>query len=123
MNHSKLSESISHALAGLKHIFSSERNIRIQSIVAIIAVGLGAAFRLTEVEWLFLSSAIFRVVGHETLNTAVERLSDMVESREDFDIKHIKDMSAAFVLLSAIYSLTVGAIIFLPKIIQYITHL
>lgn len=115
-----LSDSIKFALDGLSHLIRTERNFRIQIIIAIIAIGAGAFFSITTVEWLFLFGAIFRVLGHESVNTSVEVLSDECEHKQDLDIKHIKDMSAAYVLLSAVYSLIVGCVIFIPRILQYI---
>lgn len=113
-------QSISYALDGLSHLIQTERNFRIQLIAGLIAIVAGAFFRLTSVEWLFVISAIFRVLGHESVNTSVEMLSDECEHKKNIDIKHIKDMSAAYVLLSAVYSIIVGVVIFVPKIIQYI---
>jgi len=115
-----LYSSIKFACEGLAHLIRTERNFRIQLIVAIVAVVAGAFFRITAVEWLFVASAIFRVLGHESVNTSVELLSDECEHKQDLNIKHIKDMSAAYVLLSAIYSLIVAVVIFLPRILQYI---
>jgi diacylglycerol kinase len=54
----------------------------------------------------------------EMLNTALEKMCDLVT--KDFHplIKCIKDVSAGAVLVCAAGSLLTGTIIFLPKIIQ-----
>ena len=54
----------------------------------------------------------------EALNTAIERLCDKIEPNKDDKIKIIKDIAAGAVLLSSIFSATVGAIIFIPHIIS-----
>lgn len=115
-----LFQSIVYAVEGLLYLGKTERNFRIQLAIGVIAIVAGAFFRITTVEWLFVISAVFRVLGHESVNTSVEVLADECEQRKDLDIKHIKDMSAAYVLLSAIYSIVVGIVIFVPKILQYI---
>ena len=115
-----LFQSILYAIDGFVYLIRTERNFRIQLTIGVIAIVAGAFFRLTSVEWLFVISAIFRVLGHESVNTSVEMLSDECEHKKNIDIKHIKDMSAAYVLLSALYSIIVGIVIFVPKIIQYI---
>ena len=51
-------------------------------------------------------------------NTAVEKLADMVSKDLHPEIKVIKDVSAAAVLVSAIAALVTGAIIFLPKLVR-----
>ena len=112
-----LINSFANALAGLLYAITTQRNMVIQLIIGIVTIAMGVRFRLSEVEWLFIISAIFRVIGHETLNTSVEILSDVCENRRDIDIKHVKDMSAAYVLLSALYSVIVGVVVFVPKIV------
>jgi len=118
-----LPQSIRHALDGLTHLFQVERNFRIQFTIGILAIVAGVYFQITTVEWLFVVSAIFRVLGHESINTSVEMLSDECEHRKDLDIKHIKDMSATYVLLSAIYSIVVGIVVFLPPLIEEVRYI
>ncbi|MCA1806503.1 MAG: diacylglycerol kinase family protein [Actinobacteria bacterium] len=114
MKAQSLTQSIQHAIDGLRYVYRTGRNFRIQIIIGILAIVAGAAYGITTVEWLFVLSAIFRVLGQESVNTSVEMLADECEQRKDIDIKNIKDTSAAYVLLSAIYSTVVGAVIFLP---------
>jgi diacylglycerol kinase len=120
MSSKSLFKSFIYAVDGIVYLIKTERNFRIQLTIGVIAIIAGVFFKLTEVEWLFVVSAIFRVLGHESINTSVEVLADECEQRKDLDIKHIKDMSAAYVLLSAIYSIVVGIVIFVPKILRYI---
>lgn len=51
------------------------------------------------------------------MNSALEKLSDLVEPNYNPVIKSIKDISAAAVLWSAIVSVVIGGVIFLPRII------
>ncbi len=53
------------------------------------------------------------------LNTAIEKLCDVVHEDVHSGIKKAKDIAAGAVLVSAIFSLITGLIIFLPKIIIY----
>jgi undecaprenol kinase/diacylglycerol kinase (ATP) len=52
----------------------------------------------------------------ELLNSAVESLADYINPEWNELIKKAKDYSAAAVLISAIISVIIGAIIFIPKI-------
>lgn len=112
----KFINSTMHAIKGIVYTLKTERNFRIQIVIAIITIILGFYYKLNSIEWMFISSAIFRVLSYETINTSVENLSDVCEKKKDIDIKHIKDTSASYVLLSAIYSVVIGLIIFIPKI-------
>jgi diacylglycerol kinase len=63
------------------------------------------------------------VISMEMLNTAIEKLCDVVHKELHPDIKRVKDIAAGAVLVSAIFSLMTGLIIFLPKIILYFKSL
>lgn len=56
----------------------------------------------------------------EMLNTAVERLCDLVQKEIHPVIKVVKDIAAGAVLLSAGIAVICGAIIFIPKILLLI---
>ena len=84
--------------------------------MSLVVLVLGVCFRISTIEWLFVVSAVFRVLSHEAINTSVEELSDVCESKKDLDIKNVKDTAAGSVLLASVYSLTVAGIIFLPRI-------
>ena len=55
----------------------------------------------------------------EMINTAIEKLCDVVHLEQHPLIKKVKDIAAGAVLVSAVFSLITAAIIFLPKIITY----
>jgi diacylglycerol kinase len=50
----------------------------------------------------------------EMINTIVERLLDVLKPRLHEYVKDIKDIMSAMVLISALSSVAVGLIIFLP---------
>ncbi|MNY66215.1 Undecaprenol kinase [compost metagenome] len=52
----------------------------------------------------------------ELFNTALEALADFASPGKHPQIKKVKDLAAAAVLLSAISALITGIIIFLPKL-------
>jgi diacylglycerol kinase len=56
----------------------------------------------------------------EMLNTAIEKLCDVVHKEIHPGIKKVKDIAAGAVLIAAFCSVITGAVIFLPKIIHFI---
>ena len=56
----------------------------------------------------------------ELLNTAIEKLCDVLQKNFHPGIKIVKDVVAGAVLVSALGSVCIGAMIFLPKIIHLI---
>jgi diacylglycerol kinase (ATP) len=74
-------------------------------------------FSLNQTEWMIIFLCFAVVLSFEIINSAIEKLCDLVCPQFNLTIKKVKDMSASAVLLSAIISFIVGCIIFLPKII------
>jgi len=64
---------------------------------------------------MFISFAICGVLALELVNTAVERVVDLVTKEFHPLAKQAKDIAAGAVLLYAILSVVIGCIIFLPK--------
>ena len=115
MKHS-VSKSFRYAFEGIKTAYKNEPNLRIHTLFAIAALITGAILKLNTIEWLILTFTIFWVISLELLNTVLEELVDLVSPEVKHHAKVAKDVSAAVVLLSAILSIIVGVILFLPKI-------
>ena len=108
--------SFKHAFNGLSEVFKTETNFKIHILAALIVSA--AAFLLVTgpEEWIAIILTFIIVTVTEIINTAVEKLCDVVSPQYNEKIKVIKDISAGAVLLSAIGAVAVGLIIFLPKI-------
>ena len=109
-----------NALRGCALAVKNERNIKIQLVAAVLVTIMGFLFRISSVEWAILVLTIFFVIVTECLNTAVEKTVDMITDKYDECVKNVKDIAAGAVLFSAMASVIVGIIIFLPKILIYI---
>ena len=116
----KLIKSFAFALNGLKACFFSETNFKIHLLLALFAVSFGIGFKLSGTQWLAIIFCIAFVTALEMINTAIEKLCDVVHKDLHPTIKKVKDISAGAVLIAAVCSLIVGAVIFVPKIIIYI---
>jgi undecaprenol kinase len=99
------------------HTFLNERNMRIHVVISIAVVIIGLMVDLTPIEWLFILFAIGGVITLELLNTALERIVDLVTEDCHPLAKQAKDISAGAVFIYALLSVIVGIIIFLPKIL------
>ena len=115
MKHSVV-KSFNYAFTGLKTAFKNEPNLRIHAITGISALTLGAIVDLSRVEWLILVFTIFWVISLELINTMLEALVNIVSPEIKHHAKVAKDVSAACVLMSAILSVIVGLVLFLPKL-------
>lgn len=113
------SQSIEFALTGIRTVFQDERNMRSHLILGIITILFGFIFQLNKWEWLWILLCVLLVIIMEIVNTAFENVVDMVTDFHFHSIgKKIKDMAAGAVLITALFAVIVGCIIFLPKIYQ-----
>lgn len=104
------------ALNGIIASFRSEKNLRIHVALAAVAVALGACLRLSRSEWCWIALCITFVITLELVNTAIETWIDIVSPNEHPLAKKAKDAAAGAVLVAAAFAMTVGGIIFFPKL-------
>lgn len=119
LNTMKLIKSFKYACQGIKSCFESEPNFRIHFFAAITAIIFSVLLSISATEWIAVGFCIAFVTAMEMMNTAIEKLCDMIHKEPHPGIKKIKDIAAGAVLVSAVFSLITAAIIFLPKIIMY----
>ncbi|MEH7379913.1 diacylglycerol kinase family protein [Bacillus sp. JJ1533] len=113
-------KSFSYAFQGLREAFLSERNLQIHFVFSVIVVICGLLFQITKVEWMVILLLIGGMFSIELMNTAVEKVVDLVTSEFHPLAKKAKDIAAGAVLFYAIISAIVGVIIFLPYLIRII---
>lgn len=115
-----LRESFRCALCGLIDAWQSERNMRIHTLAAALAVGVGFWLKLDRVEWLFLLSAIFLVTTMEMLNTALERVVELFTQEYHPLARLAKNAAAGAALLATLYALAVAALVLFPLLAEKI---
>jgi diacylglycerol kinase len=104
------------ALNGLKDCILHEKNFQIQFVISILTAAAGFFLTISKTEWLVILICFAVVLSLEIINSAIEKLCDLVCPDFNLTIKKVKDMSASAVLFAAIISFIIGCIIFLPKI-------
>ncbi len=114
----RLIKSFSYAFKGLFKVFHEEQNLQIQSAIAIIIIIISFYFKVTNIEWCFIILSIVLVILMEIINSAVERIADVLKPRIHTYVKEMKDIMAAAVMLASITAIIIGLIIFIPYIIN-----
>lgn len=111
----KFLRSFKFAAAGILHCMKTERNFRVHLLMAFIVVVMGVLVELSPVEWFIIIILIGGVLALELVNTALERIVDLVT--EDYHplAKQAKDATAGAVLVFAIASAVIGSFILIPK--------
>ncbi len=108
--------SFHYAWEGFRFLLKDEHNFRIHFMAMLFAIAFGFYFRISSFEWIALILAISGVLVSESINTSIEKLSDLVSPDFHPLVKIAKDVAAFAVLLTVLVAIIVGGIIFLPKI-------
>lgn len=103
--------SVTHAVRGIEAA-SSGRNFKIQVLIGAVAIVASLLFRLSHIERAVIVLCVGLVLTAEVLNTALERLLDFVSKERRPEIREIKDLMAAAVLLLSFVALVAGLWIF-----------
>ncbi|PLS01188.1 diacylglycerol kinase family protein [Neobacillus cucumis] len=110
--------SFSYAVIGILTAIKAERNMRFHLISSLIAIGLSIYFSITKIEWLFILFAIGGMFALELINTAIERVVDLVTTEYHPFAKQAKDIAAGAVFIYAILSAIAGILIFMPYVLK-----
>lgn len=108
-------KAFSYAWMGIIHGASRECNVKSHLITAIIVLLAAWWTGISRVEWIIVLVLIGLMIALELLNAAVERVVDLVTVEKHLLAKQAKDLAAGAVLVFAITSAVIGALIFLPK--------
>ena len=94
-----------------------ENNMRFHLLASVFVLAFCFFVGLSNTEWCFIVIVLSSVWISEAFNTAIENLCDFVSSDYHLQIKIVKDIAAAAVLLTAIMAAIVGIIILAPKLL------
>lgn len=115
---SQRATSFGFAWKGIKTLVRTQPNMRIHLGATVLTVIAGFCFHLHPGKWLAVIIAIAMVWITEAVNTAIEFLTDIVSPEFNPLAGHVKDIAAAAVLLSAIASVIIGCIVFIPEFLR-----
>lgn len=112
----KFFRSFGHAIDGVVFLLSNEQNARVHTIITIL-VGIGAyVFQVSRIEAAVLFMAVILVFAIEIINTAIEKVFDLLHPEDHEIIRGVKDAMAGAVLISAVIAVVVASLVFLPHI-------
>lgn len=113
-------DAVRYAISGIKMAVKREKNMRIHTLISILVIAAGWLSGITRMEWILVILCMGCVIAVELLNTAIERMADMITLEKNEGIKMIKDISAGAVLIVSVMSCVVGIIIFGPYLLDFI---
>ena len=101
------------AFSGIGWALRTQRNLRIHAAATVAVVVLGFVENITAWEWCAILGCISLVWAAELMNSALEVLCDRITTDPDEHIRRAKDAAAGAVLVCAIISVVVAALVFL----------
>ena len=92
--------------------------MRIHCVAVIAVTAAGTFLGLSPMEWCICLLLFGLIISLELVNTAVEAVVDLVTEERKPLAKTAKDTAAGAVLFSAIMSVIIGCIIFIPHLME-----
>lgn len=105
------------AFRGLALFFGKEWHAKLHLFFLIVVIGFAMYFKVSAAEWISLLIAFGLVIGTEALNTAIEKLGDIVHPEKLNAMRNVKDIAAGAVMFCVLIAIAIGLIIFIPKIL------
>jgi diacylglycerol kinase len=103
-----------YASRGVVNLLKSEQNARIHLIFAITVATIAYIFSISRIEAILLFFSVTLVIAMEIINTAIEKLLDIIKPESSKAVEFIKDAMAGAVLIASIIALVVSALILTP---------
>ncbi len=109
-----LVRSFTHALKGIAFTLRSERNFQVEAAMTGVVFFLMFLLPLSHFENIVLVIAVTLVLAFELVNTAVERIMDILKPRVHPYARVVKDVMAGAVFVVSFGALLLGVIVFSP---------
>ena len=105
------------AFGGILYAIKTQRNVKVQLVIAVIVIIVSIYFKVTITEAMFLSFATMLVIITEVINTAIEEAVNLCTDKFHPLAKISKDVAAGAVVLSALNAVIIAIFIIVSKII------
>lgn len=111
----KFFRSFIYAAEGIVVTLKEERNLRFHLLAAVLVTVAGLLTGMSQTEWFIILILFGVMFALEIMNSAVERVVDLVTMENKPLAKQAKDMAAGAVLVFAGISAIIGLLLFIPK--------
>ena len=110
-------EALKNSIKGIITAFIMERNIKVDTIIAILVIITAFVIKLNYIEIIAIIISIAIVITAEMFNSAIENVVDLITEEYNERAKIIKDIASGAVLISSIGAALVAFVIFINKYI------
>ncbi|MBN1998938.1 diacylglycerol kinase family protein [candidate division KSB1 bacterium] len=113
-------KSFTYAGKGFFTMLISQHNAWIHALSTVLVIFVGIIWGISRLEWCWIILAIMAVWTAEALNTALEFLADAITPQYHPLVEKAKDVAAGAVLISAIGSVVIAALVLGPHLLEKI---
>lgn len=106
------------ALLAILQAVREQASFHVHLIFTGLVLTAAAVLRLERVAWCLLLLCIAVVLSAEMFNTALESLAKAVDDRYNPHLATALNMASGAVLLAALGSVVVGALLFVPRLLE-----
>ncbi len=114
----RLKTSFLYAFRGLKYVLKTEQNFRIHTLCAFVVLILAFYLNFSDWKMVVLILLVMVILTVEMINTALERLTDLLKPRLNHYVSLVKDIMAGAVFLTVCASLLIGVVLFAPYLVR-----
>jgi diacylglycerol kinase len=105
---------------GIRAALAREPHLRVHAVAAVAVGLLAVVLPLSGAERAALALAVGLVWVAELVNTAIERLVDLVSPGYDVVAAQVKDIAAGAVLVAALAAAVVGAVVLGAPLLDWV---
>ncbi len=114
-------KSYRYAAKGVKYTLSTQVNIWVHLLVALVVLVLAYFLHFTTTQFLILILTIGLVVATELCNTAIEEMTNLLSPEYNQQAGVVKDIGAGAVLVSTLIAAIVGLVLFGPPFLTVLS--
>ncbi|MBA3724769.1 MAG: diacylglycerol kinase family protein [Candidatus Levybacteria bacterium] len=118
MSVKKFFKSFHYAFEGIHYVFRNDQNLLAHFVVGSVVIISSLALKVTPFEMGILGLTIMMVISAEMVNSAIEKMVDLITKEHRAEAKIAKDVAAGMVLLTALAAAIIGGLIFLPYVLK-----
>jgi len=111
-------KSFHYALQGIHYSLQHDQNLVVHFIIACFIILFSLLLDVSPLEMGILGVAILVMISAEMVNSAIEKMVDLITKEHRAEAKIAKDVAAGMVLLTSIGSAIITILIFFPYILR-----
>src|SRR5690348_5056823 len=101
INGRRFIKSLKYAFEGVHYALKNDQNLLVHLVVAFLVINASIALRVSPYEMAILGLTMLMVITAEMINSAIEKMIDLITKEHRQAAKIAKDVAAGMVLVTA----------------------